>query len=153
MAIFGCYSNLSRQHLLFNEQGFQTYYKENKLDQKLRPFSAVIPMWRDKTSSSTSRDSIGTKSKTVSGNSYKTLSAMQRCNQKLWAFSAVVPVWRDKTSSSTSRDSRGNTRKTASGNYCKTLSAINGQIKSWGPFQLLFRSSASRPPFQQVRIT
>ena len=104
MAIYGCYSNLSRQHLLFNEQRFQTYYKENKLDQKLRPFSAVIPMWRDKTSSSTSRDSIGTKSKTVSGNSYKTLSAMQRCN------------------------------------------------KSYGPFQLLFRSGATRPPLQQVEI-
>jgi hypothetical protein len=162
--------------------------------------SAVISVWRDKTSSSTSRDSIGTSRKTGSGNYWKTLRAIQRLDQKLWSFSAVIPVWRDKTSSSTSRDSTGSPRKRASGNYCKYLSAIqrsdkklwrfsvvisvgrhktssstsrdsigsprkrppettvniwarsNGRIKSYGPFQLLFRSRTTRPPFQQVGI-
>jgi hypothetical protein len=92
--------------------------------QKLRPFSTVIPVWRDKTSSLTSRDSMGTARNTASGNYCKTLSAVQRSNKKLWPFSAVIPVWRDNTSSSTSRDSMGNTRKTTFVNYCKPFSAI-----------------------------
>jgi len=37
-------------------------------DQKLCPFSAFIPVWRDKTSSSTRRDSIFNTRETVSGN-------------------------------------------------------------------------------------
>jgi len=91
---------------------------------KLWPISAVILVWRDKTSSSTSRDSIGNTRKTAFENYCKTLSAIQWWDRKLWPVLAVIPVRRDKTSSSTSRDSIGNTRKTASGNYCKTLSAI-----------------------------
>jgi len=37
-------------------------------DQKLWPFSPFIPVSRDKTTSSTSRDSIGNTRETVSGN-------------------------------------------------------------------------------------
>jgi hypothetical protein len=37
-------------------------------DQKLWPFSPVIPVWLHKASSSTSRDSIGTPRKTAYGN-------------------------------------------------------------------------------------
>jgi hypothetical protein len=66
------------------------------------------------TSTSTSRDSIGTTRKTASGNYCETLSSIQRSDQKLWPFSTFIPVWRDMTSTSTSRDSIGNTRKTAS---------------------------------------
>jgi len=84
----------------------------------LWPFSAFIPVWRDRTSSSTSTDSIGTR-RTASGNYCKTLSAIQRSNQKLWPFLAVFAVLHDSTSSSTSRDSIGNIRETVSGNYCK----------------------------------
>jgi hypothetical protein len=73
------------------------------------------------TSSSTSRDSIGTTRKTASGNYCKTLRAIQRLNQKLWPFSAVIQVLRDNTSSSTSKDSIGTTMKTASENYCKNF--------------------------------
>jgi len=86
-------------------------------------FSAVIPVWRDKTSSSTSRDSIGSTRKQASGNYCKYLRSIQRSDQKLWPFSDVIPVSRDKTSSSTSRDSIGTSRKMSSGNYCQTLSA------------------------------
>jgi hypothetical protein len=62
------------------------------MDQKLRLFSAVILVWRDKTSSSRSRDSIGTSRKTGYGNYYKTLRAIQLSNQKLRPFSTVIPV-------------------------------------------------------------
>ena len=93
-------------------------------NKKLWPFSAVIPVWRDKTSSSTSRDSISTTWKTASGNYCKTLSAIQRSDQKLWPSSAVIPVWHDKTSSSTSSDSMGTTMKMAFVIYSKTFSAI-----------------------------
>jgi len=91
MAIFPCHSGLAPQGLLFNELGFHRYYKENGLrklrktlsaiqrsDQKLWPSSAFIPVWRDMTSTSTSRDSIGTTRKTASGNNCETLSAIQR---------------------------------------------------------------------------
>jgi len=124
MAVFSCYSGLARQDLLFNDKGFQRSSKETasgnycknlsssqRSDQKLWPFSAVIPVWRHKTSSSTSRDSRGRPRKRASGIYYKYLSAIQRSDQKLEPFSAVIPVSRDKTSSSTSRDSRGRPRK------------------------------------------
>jgi hypothetical protein len=73
-----------------------------KPDQNLWPISAVIAVWDNKTSSSTSRDSIGTSRKTGSGNYCKTLRSIQLSDQNLWHISAVIPVWRDKTSSSTS---------------------------------------------------
>jgi len=76
------------------------------------PFSAVVVVLRDKTSSSTSRDSIGTTRKLAFGNYVKYLSAMQPSNENLGSFSAVIPVWLHKTSSSTSRDSIGSPRKT-----------------------------------------
>jgi hypothetical protein len=147
-------------------------------DQNLWPFSAVILVWRDKTSSATSRDSIGNTRKTASGNYSKILSAIQRSNQKLWPFWAVITIWRDNTSSSTSRDSICTTWKTASGNYRRTLSAIqrsdqklwpfqgkrspettyelwvwsNCRIKCFGPFKLLLQSGATIPPLQRVGI-
>ena len=74
-------------------------------DQKLWHFSVVILVRLDKTSSSTSRDSIGTSMKTASGNYCKTLRAIQRSDHKFWPNTAVILVWRDKTSSSPSRDS------------------------------------------------
>jgi hypothetical protein len=81
--------------------------------------SDFIPVWRDKTTISTSRDSIGNTRKTASRNYCKTFRAIQRSDQKLWQFSPVIPVWLHKASSSTSKDSIGTTRKTASGNYSK----------------------------------
>jgi hypothetical protein len=65
--------------------------------------SVVILFWRDKTSFSMSRDSIGTIRKTASGNYCETLSVIQQSDQKLWPFSAVIPIY-DITSSSMSRD-------------------------------------------------
>jgi len=96
--------------------------------------SAVILVWRKKTYSSTSRDSVGTSRKTVFGNYCKTLSAIQRSDRKLWPFSAVIPVWRGKTNSSTSSDSIRTSRKTGSGNYCKPLSTIQRSDQKLWPF-------------------
>ena len=93
-------------------------------NQKLWHFSSVILVWRCNTSSSTSRDSIGSPRNRAFGYYCKNLSAIQRCDEKLWRFSAIIPVSRDKTSSSTCRDSTGSPRKRASGNYCNYLSAI-----------------------------
>jgi hypothetical protein len=131
----------------------KTFIAIQRSDQKLWPFSTVIPVWSDKTSYSSSRDSTGNTRKTASGNYCKTFMAIQRSDQKLWPFSTVIPVWSDKTSYSASRDSMGNTRKTASGRTSVKLSwRSNGRIKSYGPFQLLFRSGATRPPLQRVGI-
>ena len=158
MALFSCYSGLARQDLLFHQvdclrtsrkKGSGNYCKTlnaiERWDQKLWPISAVIPVWRHKTSSSCSRDSTCSTRKRASGNYCKYLSTIQQADQKLWPFSAVILVWRHKTSSSTSRDSIGSPRKRASGNYCKYFNAINGRIKSYGAFQLLLRSGATRP--------
>jgi hypothetical protein len=129
MAFFSCYSGLASQDLLLNEyevhsspkkQASRNYCKYwsaiQRSDQKLWPFSAVIPVWRHKTSSSTSRDSIGSPRKRASGNYCKYWSAIQRLDQKLWPFSAVILVWLHKTSCSTSTDSIGSPRKRTSGN-------------------------------------
>ena len=78
--------------------------------------------------------------------------ANQRSDQKLWPFSTVIPVWSDKTSYSSSRDSTGNTMKTAFGNYWKLSWRSNSRIKSYGPFQLLFRSRATWRPIHRVGI-
>ena len=165
MALFSCYSGLARQDIIFDEYGFQRYFKENGLqkqlsnlssiqrsDQKIWAFLAVIPVLRDKTSSLPSRDSIGTSRKMGYGNNCKTLSGIQRSDQKLWPFSAVLPVWRDKTSSSPSRDSIGSSRKTGSQTAVKLLKRSTSRINSYGPFQLLFRSGATRPAVQRVGI-
>jgi hypothetical protein len=47
---------------------YNTLRAIQRSDQKLWPFSPVIPVWLHKASSSTSKDSIGTTRKTASGN-------------------------------------------------------------------------------------
>ena len=99
MAFFNCSSGLARQVLLFHQvdsicisrkMGSRNYCKYLSAiqctDQKLRLFSIIISVWRDKTYSSRSRDSIGTSRKTGCGNYYKALSAIQWSDQKLRPF-------------------------------------------------------------------
>jgi len=95
---------------------------------------------------------MGSTRKAAFENYCKTLSAIQRSDQKLWPYSTVIPVWSDKTSYSSSRNSIGNTRKTASETTVKLSWRSNGRIKSYGPFQLFFRSGATRPPIHRVGI-
>jgi hypothetical protein len=118
-------------------------------DQKLDPFSPFILVWRDRTFTSLSRDSIATTKKMESWNSWhddtcsslssasfatkrkiaspnycKTLSTIQRSDQKLELYSLVTLVYRDWTFASQSRDSIGTTRKMASRNSCKNSGVI-----------------------------
>jgi len=106
-------------------------------DQKLWPFSPVIPVWLHKASSSTSRDSIGTPRKTPSGNYSKKYERDPTVGSNVMALSAVILVWLNKVSSSMSRNSIGNTRKTASGNYCETFSAIQRSDQMLLPFSVV----------------
>jgi hypothetical protein len=115
------------------------------------PFSTVIHVWRDKTSYSSSRNSIGNTRKTASENYCKTLSAIQRSDQKLWPYSTVIPVWSNKTSYSSSRNSIGNTRKTASGNYCKTLSAIQRSDQKLWPYSAVIPVWRDKTSFSTSR--
>jgi len=130
----------------------KTFMAIQRSDQMLCPFSPVILVWSDKTSYSSSRDSIGNTRKTASGNYCKTFMAIQRSDQKVWPFSIFIPVWTDKTSYSSSRDSIGNTRKTAPETSVILSWRSNGRIKSYGPFQLLFRSRPIRPHIHRVGI-
>jgi proteasome lid subunit RPN8/RPN11 len=114
MALFSCYSGLARQDVLFLQVDSigtsrnkssgnccKTVSAIQRSVQNLWPFSAVILVWRDKTSSSPSWDSNSTSRKTASENYCKTLSEIQRSDQKFWPLSAVILVWHDKTSYST----------------------------------------------------
>ena len=93
---FQLYSGVERQDLLLIEQGFhwntsktasgnycKTFMAIQRSDQKVWPFSIFIPVWTDKTSYSSRRDSIGNTRKTASGNQCKTFMAIQRSDQKL----------------------------------------------------------------------
>jgi len=81
MTLFNCYSGLARQDLLFRQvdsigtsrkTGSRNYCKYlgaiQRPDKTLWPFSAVILVWPNKTSSSRSRDSIGSSRKIGSEN-------------------------------------------------------------------------------------
>jgi hypothetical protein len=100
----------------------------------------------------TTRDFIGGTTTTASGNSCKTLSAIQRSDQKLYPFSAVIPVWRVKTSSSSSRDYIGITRKTAFENYCKSFSAIQRSDQKLWHVSAVIAVCALRRALQRVGI-
>jgi hypothetical protein len=75
--------------------------------------------------------------KTASGNSIKSLIAIQRSNQKLWPFRTVTLAWRDQTSSSPSIDSTSTPWKRASGNSIKSLIAMQRSDQKFCPFELL----------------
>jgi hypothetical protein len=121
-------------------------------DQKVWPFRTVTMVSSDETSSSPSSDSTSTPRKTASGNSSKILSVIQRSDQKLWRFRTGTMVSSDETSSSPSSDSTSTPRKTASGNSCKKLKEIQRSVKSYGPFEPVLLSRATRPPFRRVAI-
>jgi len=121
-------------------------------DQKLWPISTVIPVWSDKTSYSSSRDSLGNTRKTASGNyskfSWRSNGRSKSYGpfQQLFRSGATTPPinrvgipwviqwkWPPKTT-------------------VKLPWRSNGRIKSYGPFQQLFRYGATRPPIHRVGI-
>jgi len=121
-------------------------------DQKLSPFRTGTLVWSGETSSSPSCDSTSTPRKPASGNSCKNLMAIKRSDQKLWPFRTGSLVWSDETSASPTSDSTSTPRKPASENSCKNLMAINSRIKSYGPFEPVLWSGATRVPLHRVAI-
>jgi len=75
----------------------KTFMAIQRSDKKLWPFSTVIPVWSEKISYSSSRDSMGNTMKSASGNYCNTFMAIQRSDQKLWPFSTVILVWSNRT--------------------------------------------------------
>jgi len=144
LSLFSYYSGLARQDLLFHQVEFfgtsrktgsgnycKTLNAIQRWDQKFSPFSAVIPVWRDKTSSSPSRDSKGTSRKTASGKYFKTLSVIQRSDQNFWPFYSGL-ARQDLLFHQV--DCLGTSSKTGYGNYCKTLSAFQRSDQKLWPF-------------------
>jgi hypothetical protein len=109
-------------------------------------------LWSGPDLISPSSDSTTTPRKMTYDNSYKNLSAVQRSDQKLWPFLAVIIVWRVLTSSSWSSGSMPTKWKRSFENSWKIGAWSNDQIKSFGPFEPLFWSSASRPPLHRVVV-
>jgi len=98
------------------------------------------------------RDSMGNTMKTTSGNYCTTFIAIQRSDQKLLPFSTVIPVWSDKTPIHRVGIPSVIQGKRPPETSVKLSWRSNGRIKSYGPFQLLFRSGATRPPIHRVGI-
>jgi hypothetical protein len=114
--------------------------------------STVTQAWRDQTSSSPSIHSSSTPWKRASGNSSKSLTAIQRSDQKLWPFPTVTQAWCDQTSSSPSIDSSSTPSKSASGNFNKSLAAIQRSDQKLWPFEPLLKPGATRPHHHRVSI-
>jgi len=99
MAISNLYSSLARSDLIITEYRFVIHSmqkgmrklqlkfdRDPTVESKFWLFRTVTQAWRDQTSSSPSIDSSSTPCKRASGNSSKSLTAIQRSDQKLWPF-------------------------------------------------------------------
>jgi len=117
-------------------------------DQKLSLFRTGTLVWSGETSASPCCNSTSTPRKPASGNSCKNLMAIKRSDQKLWPFRTGSLVWSYETSASATSDSTSTPRKPASGNSCKNLMAI----KSYGPFEPVLWSGATRLPLHRQAI-
>jgi len=120
--------------------------------QKVWPFSTVIPVWSDKTSYSSSRDSIGNTRKTASGNHNQTFIGIQRSDQNYCPFPLLFRSCVTIPSIQRVGIPWVIQGKRPPETTVKLSWRSNGRIKSYGPFQLLFRSGATRPPIHRVGI-
>jgi hypothetical protein len=77
---------------------------------------------------------------------------IQRSDQKLGPFRTGTFVWSDKTSASPSGVSTSTPRKTASGNSSIILRVIQRLDQSYGAFETVLWSGATRPPPHLVAI-
>jgi len=115
-------------------------------------FRPVHPAWLDQTSSSSSIDSSSIAWKSSSGNSCKSLIAIQRSDRKLWPFRTVHQGWLDETSSSPSIDPSSTAWKNSSGNSCKSLIAIQRSDRKLWHFEPSIKSGSTRPHHHRVSI-
>jgi len=115
-------------------------------------FQTVHPAWLDQTSSSSSIDNSSTPWKSASGNSCKSLIAIQRSDRKLCPFRTIHQVWLDQTSSSPSIDSSSTQWKSASGNSRKSLIPIQRSDRKLLPFEPSIQPGSTRPHHHRVSI-
>ena len=128
MAISNRYSSVARPDLIITECRFVIhsmpkdirklqlqFERDTTVGSKVMAISNRYSSLGDQTSSSPSIDSSSTPCQRTSGNSSKSLTAVQRSDQKLWLFRTVIQAWRDQTSSSPSIDSSSTKWKRASG--------------------------------------
>jgi len=148
MALANRPSSLARPDLIIIEYRFLIHCMEKgirklqlKIDRDPTVASQVMalanrpPAWLDQTSSSSSIDSSSTQWKRASGNSSKSLIAIQRSDRKLWPLRTVHPAWLDQTSSSPSMDSLPTPWKRASGKSSKSLIAIQRSDRKLWPLR------------------
>jgi hypothetical protein len=147
MAIANRYSSLARPDLIITEYRFVIHSMEKGIQELQKEFdsdptiaSKVIAISNHYSSLArpdliiTSIDSSSTLWKRASGNSSKSLTAIQLSHRKLWPFRTVTQAWRDQTSSSPSIDSSSTLSKRASGNSSKSLTAIQQSHQKLLPF-------------------
>ena len=135
---------------------WKTFMAIQRSDQKLWPFSPVIPVWSDKTSYSSSRDSMGNTMKTASGNYCKTFMAIQRSDQKLWPFSTVIPFGATRPPIHRVGIPQVIQWKRPLETTVKLLARSNGRIKRYAPFSCYFslaRQASSSPSRDSIRIS
>jgi hypothetical protein len=121
-------------------------------DQKLWPFRTGTVVSRDDTSDSSSSGSTSSTRKTASGNSCKNMRAIQRSDQNLWPFRTGTLVSSDDTSDSPSSDPHLLEGKRLLKTPVKIEGRSNGRIKSYGHFEPVLWSRATRPPPHRVAI-
>jgi len=123
-----------------------------RADQKFRPFWAVIVVWRDKTSYSTSRDSIAISRKMASRNYWKPWA---RSNSRIKIYCLFQLLFRSGARRPPLQRVgilKGLQGKRPPETTVKLWACSNGRIKSYGPFQMLDRSGETRLPLQRVGI-
>jgi len=162
MAISNRYSSVARPDLIITECRFLIHFmpkeirklqlqfeRDPTVGSKVMAISNRYSSLGDQTSSSPSIDSSSTPCKRASGNSSKSLTAIQRSDQKLWPFRTVTQAWCDQTSSSSSIHSSSSLWKRASGNSSKTFTAIQRSDQKLWPFRTVtqaWRDQASSSP-------
>jgi len=115
-------------------------------------FGPVYEAWQDQTSSSRSNDPSSTPWKRASGNSSKSLIAIQRSDRKLWPFRTVAQARRDQTSSSPRIDALSAPWKRASGNSSKSMIAIQRSDRKLWPLNPSIKPGSTRPYLHRVTI-
>jgi len=112
-----------------------------------------FPIHSIHTSSSSSIESSSTLWKRASGNSSKSLIAIQRSDRKLWLFRTVTQDRRNQTSSSASINSSSTPCKRASVNSSKSFIAIPLSERKLRPFRTAIKPVTTRPHHYRVSIT
>jgi len=125
---------VARPDLIITECRFLIYSMPNDIRKLQLKFD------RDLTSSSPSIDSTSTTWKRASGNTSKSLTAIQWSDQKLWLFRTFTQAWRDQTSASSSIDSSYIPCKRASGNSSKSLTAFQRSDQKLWPFRIVTKA-------------